>query len=109
MSRLNIPTLGSALVLATPTSITIGRVSDLDKLHFRTVKLGPPCFKLADARVDPKRYRLVWTIHVESSTSLLPSRLVLHASRPRHAELVKWKSRAARSYFSMIPTFRVSF
>ncbi|KAF8635825.1 hypothetical protein AX15_000024 [Amanita polypyramis BW_CC] len=39
-SRFNSPSFPSSLVLATPTGISIGRVSDLDRLHIRTIPFG---------------------------------------------------------------------
>ncbi|KAK2459647.1 hypothetical protein APHAL10511_008292 [Amanita phalloides] len=39
-SRLNTSILQSSLVLATPTGVSIGRVSDLNKLHIRTIPFG---------------------------------------------------------------------
>ncbi|KAF8630852.1 hypothetical protein AX17_005211 [Amanita inopinata Kibby_2008] len=40
VAHLNIPTFADSVMLATPTGISIGRVSDLDKLHIRTIPFG---------------------------------------------------------------------
>src|SRR6266550_7063329 len=54
VAPLNIRFSGSALALATPTSVSIGRVSNLDKLHIRTVSLGITWPGLTDVTVHLK-------------------------------------------------------